>query len=316
MHAKRPQIISGIDNNIITKGDLLRRTVSIYLLGVTKEERKDEKQLWNEFNAIKGALLGAFCDVVVTGLRNYGSVNPLSLECMADFDKFMIACEPALPCNQGDFTRAYENNIKNNQNKQLVINHVASAVVSFMQNKKEWLNTAEATLAALSAYVQDPAVLIDPKQWPSLGNKLRSFLDKSHEILTSEGISVEYDIQGTGTNKGKRFMKFKNIVLATFTQSSVPQTVTTETENTSGEIVQEAQPLLTESNPPEETTTRRGKIIQSIMNDIDLEKVVDVLEQIYQIPYENIEKVNVIDDIIVIETTSGAIKMKKNIFQL
>jgi hypothetical protein len=330
LHAKRPQIISGRNNNLATETDLLDRVVSLNLLPLSQEERKDEKALWEEFNRIKGQLLGALCTVIATGLKNYGSTNPPYLVRMADFAKFMIACEPALPCGAGDFMRAYENNIMRSKNKYLVTNHVASAVISLMKDKQEWIDTAEGTLTALSIYVSDPAILANSSFWPSAGNKLRAFLEKSRNTLTEEGIGIQYDIQ----IKHKRYMKFTNIMFLGPIQE-VDDTVTDAKDNSSVELLHSesiSQYPIVAAEPEDHNDTAEYEQAESpaiecihdtfmfekinmlqkkIETAINPEELVEYLEKIHKLSIDDVEKINVYDDSIIVQTTEGTIMLKK-----
>jgi hypothetical protein len=277
----------------------------VNLLPLTREERKDEKLLWTEFNKIKGELLGAICTTFSTGLKNYSSINPPYLERMADFAKFMIACEPALPCKQGDFMRSYENNIMKSKNKSLFTNHVASAVICLMQDKQEWKETAENTIIALSQYIADSAILTNSDCWPQAGNKLRSFLEKARAVLTEEGISFQCGVP----ERGNRYVIFTNILLASANigYESIPeiQEVSPIEDGLSGQA-----PVII-NNATKEDEPKKDIVTQVIDDCVDIEILASLLEEKYKIPVDNIKKVFVEGDKVIVLTGSGEIRLDK-----
>ena len=305
LHAKRPQIISGINNNLAVEKDLLDRIVSVTLLPLTREERKDEKSMWEEFHKIKGHLLGALCTVVTTGLKYYGSTNSPYLPRMADFAKFIIACETALPCKPGDFMRAYENNIMRSKKKSRFVNHVVSAMISLMQDRQEWKETAEKTIIALSQYVHDTAVLSNPDTWPQIGNKLRAFIKNSLAALTEEGISVQFDV----AEKGKRYLIFTNIISTTANQMSVPIPESQEAVTIESDPLKHVTPEITAAPESEASDTKIA--VPNFTKLIDVEILASVLAERYQIPVENIESVNMADGKIIVKTSSGEVRLDK-----
>lgn len=302
LHAKKPQIISGINNLVPPKlKDLLDRIVTVNLLPLSKQERQSEKILWREFEQIRGHLLGAICTAISTGLKNYNSIKPPYLERMADFAMFMIASEPALPCGEGDFMCAYDNNILKSKNIYLSEDYVGLAVLSFMKDKSEWKDTAENTIKALSQFVCDQNILLSAANWPQCGNKLRSFLNKVQPALLEEGIGIKFDI----LEKGKRYLKINNVLLTRLNEEDEQGEI-----NTSDSAIESTSSQPSEQKSP--NNSQDASILSKLDQCVDIEVLASYLEEKYQTPMENIEKVSVEGKNISISTTcSGEIKFEK-----
>lgn len=101
LDVKRPILLNSI-LQIASRQDLLDRAMIIELDRIPPEERRSERELLEEFDKQHPAILGAFLDVVATGLRNLPQVNPNTLReagqmsRMADFAEWITACEEAL----------------------------------------------------------------------------------------------------------------------------------------------------------------------------------------------------------------------------
>jgi hypothetical protein len=109
IHAQRPIILTGIEE-LAQRPDLKDRTVAAELPEIPEDRRLEESEFWREFEAARPALLGALLDVMATGLERLPALRMKRLPRMADFAKWVTACEPALGWPDGTFMRAYADN--------------------------------------------------------------------------------------------------------------------------------------------------------------------------------------------------------------
>ena len=91
--ARAPIILAAI-NNIVTQGDLGARTLYAGLAPVPNSERKDEPELWKEFNEAAPEILGALLTGLSVGLRRLPTIKA-NLPRMATFARFVMGCETA-----------------------------------------------------------------------------------------------------------------------------------------------------------------------------------------------------------------------------
>ena len=73
--AKRPTIINGI-GGVATRPDLLDRAILLRLPQILDDQRRDERDFWETFDAAAPQILGAICDAVACALRNIKDHSP------------------------------------------------------------------------------------------------------------------------------------------------------------------------------------------------------------------------------------------------
>src|SRR5262249_20763558 len=105
----RPICLNGIEE-FTDRADLLDRAIPLHLPAISDEHRRDEQGFWGDFEQIGGIVLGGLLDAVSRGLRNCDTVKLGGMPRMADFAKWIVACEAALPWTTGAFLEAYETN--------------------------------------------------------------------------------------------------------------------------------------------------------------------------------------------------------------
>jgi hypothetical protein len=103
--AMRPAIMNGIDA-LTSRGDLIDRTIIIDLPVVDKKNRKSVEDIDEKFNKIRPKILGALLDITAKGWdTKIGTIE--NLPRMADFARWVLACEPHLPWKKGRFLKVY-----------------------------------------------------------------------------------------------------------------------------------------------------------------------------------------------------------------
>ena len=183
--AKRPIILNGIEE-LATRGDLLDRSVILYLPRVSDEKRRDESEFWNSFRAAQPRLLGALLDAVSAALRNADSVKLCRLPRMADFAVWVAAAEPALGWEPGTFLRVYEEN-RQAANDLPLETPVADAMRRLVL---PWAGTATQLLAELDSVVDERTRRL--KGWPASGRLLSNGLRRLVPNLRKVGINVRF----------------------------------------------------------------------------------------------------------------------------
>ena len=170
----RPVIVNGIED-IVTRADLLERSLLIYHPTISEERRRPEADLWAEFDACWPDLLGALFDEVAGGLRELPNVNLARLPRMADFARFAVACEAARSEGERLFLSAYSENQAGANEQVLDESLVAVAIRQFMSSHPEWQGTATDLLNLLKDLVTEEQR--KDQEWPkrpnSLSNKLK-----------------------------------------------------------------------------------------------------------------------------------------------
>lgn len=105
---QRPVMLNGV-TEIVTREDLLDRSILISVQRISKDKRVVENELMNRFNADKPIILGAILNILVDALRIYPSVKLEKYPRMADYAKAGFAIAEAMTGYSGDeFIKAYD----------------------------------------------------------------------------------------------------------------------------------------------------------------------------------------------------------------
>ena len=107
--AQRPVLLTGIED-VITRGDLLDRSLLVYLPEIPDEKGRPEDEFWRAFEAVRPGILGGLLDAVSAALRHLATVQISPLPRMADFARWVTAAAPALGWEARAFLDAYTQN--------------------------------------------------------------------------------------------------------------------------------------------------------------------------------------------------------------
>jgi hypothetical protein len=193
---QRPVALNGIPD-LATRSDLLDRALVITLLAISEDQRKDEKTLWKNFEAIRPRILGALLDAVSAGLANEDNTHLGCLPRLADFAKWVSACEPALGWVPGTFIAAYMDNRSTVNETALEACIIGAVVQEFMRERSSWQGTSTELLGELEKIADEG--LRRRKEWPSGPRKLSGDLRYIAPNLRLTGIEVEFSKSGKRT---------------------------------------------------------------------------------------------------------------------
>jgi hypothetical protein len=188
--AMRPIILNGIED-FVTRGDLADRAITLMLAEIPDEKRRDEESFWAEFNLAAPSILGALLDAIVCGLQLLPDVKLTRKPRMADFAKWVVACEPELPWTLGTFMRAYEGNRAEAVETMLESDSVVVALRAFLSERNEWKGTAGDLLKALNTTATEETR--KAKDWPKSPRGISGALRRSAPSLRKLGYSVVFD---------------------------------------------------------------------------------------------------------------------------
>jgi hypothetical protein len=189
--ACRPIVLNGIAD-MIDRGDLADRSVYVTLEPIPDKSRREEEELWREFNEAAPGILGALLTAVAHGLKHKDAVKLDRLPRMADFAKWATACEGAYAA-PGTFMRAYKGNQAEAVETVVEADHVAMAVRKLMATRIEWAGTATELKEALEVYVLGPeGRQRAPKGWPGSPHALSGHLRRAATALRKTGLEVGF----------------------------------------------------------------------------------------------------------------------------
>jgi Toprim domain len=151
--ARAPAMLTAV-TNIIAKGDLSQRALYAGLAPVPDSERKDEPELWAQFESARAEILGASLTGLSEGLGRL-PITRVMLPRMATFAKFVTACETAF-WPEGTFLAAYGVNAENAVDDVLEADVGVSTFRDFMTELGAFEGTMTELHAALTERVRKP----------------------------------------------------------------------------------------------------------------------------------------------------------------
>jgi hypothetical protein len=186
--AMRPVILNGIEE-VITRGDLMQRTILVELPVIAPEHRRAEGAFWRAFEAARPGIFGAVLDAVAAAIRETPNVRLPALPRMADFAEWSVAAERGLGWPAGGFLNAYTENIASAHELVLDASPAAQAVRT-LAAAGEWTGTVAELLATLAARVDDGTRRI--KGWPTTPKTLAGTLRRLAPNLRAVGVGVAF----------------------------------------------------------------------------------------------------------------------------
>lgn len=187
---KRCLAINGI-NNVATRSDLLDRAILIELSRIEDKDRRELSEVQNKFKANLPYILGGIFDVLSKAMAIYPDVKLDKLTRLADFTRWGYAIGEALGSKGQIFLEEYNRNI-NTQNIEAINNDVvATLIIAFMKDKKEWKGRISELYNSLLNLTTTCGVSANSKQLPKGANHLSRRLKSLQSNLNAMGISFD-----------------------------------------------------------------------------------------------------------------------------
>jgi hypothetical protein len=222
--AMRPVLLNGIEE-LATRSDLLDRAIIVTLPTITEERRREEADVWREFDDARPRLLGALLTAVSTALRNLPQVKLDRLPRMADFARFAVAAEPALNCTPGAFLASYMTNRTAANDLALDASPVVTVLLSFVDEVTTWRGTARELLKELNERAGDASIA---EGWVKSAQSLGGILKRLAPNLRASGVDVKTGLRLAGS--GKRLIILEQTCKTLSQSSHLSQTVCSQAE--------------------------------------------------------------------------------------
>lgn len=212
--AQRAVLLTGIEE-VITRGDLLDRAITLHLETIPEGRRRLERELWREAEALRPVILGSLLTAVSQAMRDHGKVKLERLPRMADFALWSAAGAPACGWTAKEFLDAYDGNRATLHETALEADPLSTPIrelVGGLERGGVWEGTATILRDALGDLVSES--VRKARSWPADAARLSGRLRRLAPNLLAEGIVVEFP----GGHKPRR--------IRLFTQDSVPSVPT------------------------------------------------------------------------------------------
>jgi len=182
----RPLLVNGIDD-IATRGDMLDRSIVVTLRPLADDQRRTEADLWEEYERVRPAVLGALLDAVAEALRRVDAVRLDKLPRMADFALWVTAGETAWGWPEGTFVTAYTQARQEDVGAALDGDPVAQAVRTLLARREQWTGTGTELLTLLAGEATD--AVRASQAWPKSPRSLKDRLTRLAPLLRRVGIN-------------------------------------------------------------------------------------------------------------------------------
>lgn len=205
MQMRRAIGLNGI-NLASEEADLLDRSLEISLTRISKEERRSESELWNNFRQDQPKITGAILKILQKTILVKESVEVKELPRMADFALWGEAVSRAIGEVPGIFLNDYWTKIEGLNQAAIEANPVGMAILELMREKDPWEGSASDLLDELTKIAE--RLKINTKyRWPSAPNVLTRKLNEIQTNLQGEG----YDLRVNKGSKGIRKILIKKV---------------------------------------------------------------------------------------------------------
>lgn len=201
--AVRPVILNGI-GEVVTRPDLLDRSVLLTLPMIGDDRRRDERDLLRAFEAVRPRVLGALLNAVSAALLNRDAVRLTQSPRQADFARWVTAGEAGLGWPAGAFMGAYQENRADAHELALEASPIAAGLRSLIEDGP-WEGTASELLDAIAARSNEN--VRRGREWPSSPRALSSAVRRIAPNLRGLGIEVEFR-RGSDASR-RRFLRIR-----------------------------------------------------------------------------------------------------------
>ena len=200
----QPVSLNGV-NMVVTKSDLLDRSLLLELDRLSASECKTERELWDDFNADKPKILGMIFSILSKAMRLFPTIKLDKLGRMADFTLWAYAIAEAAGIGGEKFLDAYRRNQEKGNDEAIESHPIAYAIVKFMDARTEWIGTATELLKKLVEIANDEEIDTKSYLWVKQPNQLSRKIREVKSNLEQRGLCIE--IKNNGGNRRIRIWK-------------------------------------------------------------------------------------------------------------
>jgi hypothetical protein len=193
--AQRAIVLEGI-TDFVDRADLMDRCIFVHLSPILDDDRRKEREVWEQFETAAPQLIGALFDAVAGGLKMLDQIRLTSLPRMADFAAFGEAVSQALGNDPGRFINTYRDNRKTANESALDDSPVAAVVRKL---SLPWDGSASELLFALNGIAS--AEVRESKHWPKSPRGISGAIRRLAPQLRMVAINVDFHRDPSGKDR-------------------------------------------------------------------------------------------------------------------
>ncbi|MFK5913376.1 MAG: hypothetical protein QM484_03305 [Woeseiaceae bacterium] len=187
-----PMVLNGI-HNFVLEPDLASRCITIQMLRIDKDQRRDESTISKNFNKDVPCIFKGLLDLSAKLLKIANTVGVINSERMIDFSRWLAALEVVIKKPMGMLQSMYSRNIKSTMFTTLQENFLAMALLNFSANLPDgnWQGTPTDLLQSLSR-ITPQHVINRRSDWPTNPIAMSKRLRIIEKSLESQGVTLEF----------------------------------------------------------------------------------------------------------------------------
>jgi hypothetical protein len=197
--ARRPVILNSIVD-VTNRPDLSDRTVTVQLLRIGEAQRIEEGTFWPTYEEARPRLLGALLTALSGALARWDATRPERLPRMSDFYRLILAAEPDMPWEPGQFAAAWSRMEESAVENVLQSTPLTSVLMPILEARGKWKAPAAELLRELNAARRTGA---EPDGWPQTPQGLVGALRRLAPTLEKVGWHVELGVRDTTAAHGR-----------------------------------------------------------------------------------------------------------------
>ncbi len=193
---RRCILLNGI-NAVVSRADLLDRSILLECQPIPDNRRQPEREFWGHFEGAKARILGGMFNALSRAMSLKSGLCLPRLPRMADFAEWGSAIAEASGWGQRAFLEAYNRESDSRNFAAVDSNPVAQVLVGFTENHQDWSGTAAELLATLRIFASDAGNDIRAGGWPRQPHILSRRINEAIPNLRRLGIRVTHRWRGS-----------------------------------------------------------------------------------------------------------------------
>jgi energy-coupling factor transporter ATP-binding protein EcfA2 len=174
---------------MVTREDLLDRSLLFELERIEGKARLEERSIWPDFERNKAYILGSVFTILSRALSLVDKIQLDELPRMADFAKWGFAITEAIKEGTGkEFIDLYNLNINMQNEALLSSNPLLSAIYIVMSKQKSWHGSPTELYRLIQEISRKENINTRSNNWPKEPNQITKKLNELRSILVHYGI--------------------------------------------------------------------------------------------------------------------------------
>ena len=221
--AARPVILNGIDH-LAERADLADRALILQLPRIENKDRRDEQELYLQFERDLPKILGALYTAVSTALARIDQVSLPEKPRMADFALWVTAGIPGFDLPPQVFMDAYCGNRAEAVQDTLEADTVATVILDLLERIEkdgadQWYGTCKVLLRELEQFTDEG--IKKAATWPKTPRGLSSRLRRISTFMREAGIEISFRPK---SGRGERLLTVKRTMQTTAATAATAST--------------------------------------------------------------------------------------------